>query len=105
MLLEYAARPVEQQPYICGWVISGMTCNMPIIGNMFSVHLRDQHGVIGGSKVKVRCEWTKCGMEMNKESIVRHVTEMHLEYKFICNICNAIFTRRHSLDRHVRKKH
>ncbi|KIM62916.1 hypothetical protein SCLCIDRAFT_782536 [Scleroderma citrinum Foug A] len=105
MLLEYAARPVKQQPYICGWVISGMACSMPVIGNTFSTHLRDQHGVVGGGKVNVRCEWTKCGMVMNKESIVRHVTEMHLECKFICDECKAIFTRRHNLDRHVRKKH
>jgi len=38
MLLEYAARPVEQQPYMCGWVTrSGMTCNVPIIGASFPV--------------------------------------------------------------------
>ncbi|KIM62903.1 hypothetical protein SCLCIDRAFT_118660 [Scleroderma citrinum Foug A] len=105
MLLEYAARPVEQQPYICGWVTLGVTCDIPVIGDLFSVHLRDHHGVVGDGKVKVRCGWTKCGMMMNKESIVRHVTEMHFRYKFICDKCDVIFTRRHTLNRHVQKKH
>ena len=105
MLLEYAGRPAEQQPYTCGWVTLGVTCDIPVIGDLFSVHLRDHHGVVGGSKVKVRCEWTKCRMAMNKENIVRHVTEMHLRYKFICDKCDAIFTRRYNLNRHVRRKH
>ena len=105
MLLEYATRPAEQQPYICGWVTLGVTCDIPVIGDLFSVHLRDHHGVVGGGKVKVRCEWTKCGMAMNKESIVRHVAGMHLRYKFICDKCGSIFTRRHNLNRHVQRKH
>ncbi|KIM57957.1 hypothetical protein SCLCIDRAFT_1115444 [Scleroderma citrinum Foug A] len=98
-------RPVEQQPYICGWVTSGIICGMPIIGELFSVHLRDNHQVKGDNKTKVRCHWSTCGLVMNKESIVRHVAEMHLQYKFYCDECDAIFTRRHSLNSHVQKKH
>lgn len=105
MLLKYAASPPEQQPYICGWVISGITCGMPVIGDLFSIHLRDQHGVVGGGKVKFRCEWTKCGMMMNKESISHHVTDIHLRYRFICSECNAVFSRRHTLNCHVQQKH
>jgi len=106
MLLEYVARPVEQQPYMCGWVTwSGMTCNVPIIGASFSMHLRDQHGVEGGSKAKVRCNWTKCGTVVNKENLVRHVTEQHLLYRFLCEECGGNFSRRHTLNSHVQKKH
>ncbi|KIM57963.1 hypothetical protein SCLCIDRAFT_129288, partial [Scleroderma citrinum Foug A] len=91
--------------YICGWVTSDMICGIPIVGELFSVHLRDHHHVVGDDKAKVRCDWSKCGMVMNKESIVRHVAEMHLHYKFCCDECNATFTRRHTLNSHVRKEH
>lgn len=84
MFLDYAACPVEQQPYMCGWVTAGITCNMPVIGASFSMHLCNQHGVIGGDKAKIRCNWTKCETMMNKESLIRHVTEQHLQYRFLC---------------------
>lgn len=106
MLLELASRPAEQQPYICGWETSDTTvCGMPVIGDLFSEHLRDHHGVAGEDKDKLTCKWTKCGMVMNKGSIVRHVAEMHLHYKFACNECDAIFTRRYTLNSHILKKH
>ena len=71
----------------------------------FSMHLRDQHGVEGGSKAKVRCNWTKCGTVVNKENLVRHVMEQHLLYRFLCEECGGNFSRRHTLNSHVQKKH
>ncbi|KIM57970.1 hypothetical protein SCLCIDRAFT_28479 [Scleroderma citrinum Foug A] len=103
MLLEFVSRPVEQRPYTCEWVTSGMACGLPVIGDSFSVHLRDHHGVVGGDKSKFSCDWLQCGIVMNKESIVRHVVEAHLQFKFICNICNASFTRKHTLNGHMKK--
>ena len=106
MFLEIINRPAEQRPYICGWEMSSDTvCGIPIIGDLFPVHLRDHHGVVGDNSAKIECKWTKCGREMNKESIVRHVTERHLQYKFVCDECDAIFTRRHTLNNHVLRKH
>ena len=105
MFLELINRPVEQRPYTCAWVTSDVACGTPVFGDSFSAHLRDCHGIVGGDKSKFRCDWSKCGMVMNKESIVRHVVEAHLQFKFTCTICEAIFTRRHTLNCHVQKRH
>ncbi|KAI5984424.1 hypothetical protein EDD15DRAFT_2521615 [Pisolithus albus] len=40
-------------------------------------------GVIGNDKTMFKCQWVECGLEMNKESIGRHVTEAHLSYSYV----------------------
>ncbi|KAI5984432.1 hypothetical protein EDD15DRAFT_2201284 [Pisolithus albus] len=40
-------------------------------------------GVFGNDKTMFKCQWVECGLEMNKESIGRHVTEAHLSYSYV----------------------
>ncbi|KAG6332934.1 hypothetical protein ID866_6150 [Astraeus odoratus] len=49
------------------------------------------------------CNWSACGLQMNKESIVRHVTEIHLEYRFDCGTCGYTYSHRDELNRHQEK--
>lgn len=106
MMLSYFTLPPEQRPYRCGWLdAENVPCGLPVYGEQFSVHLRECHQVSGHDKSRLRCDWVGCGLVMNKESVVRHVTEMHLEFKHTCPICREVFSRKSTLHSHVAKKH
>ncbi|KAI6015379.1 hypothetical protein BKA83DRAFT_689287, partial [Pisolithus microcarpus] len=89
----------------CGWVTVHNVCGVLVPGESFSVHLREAHGVFGNDKTKFECQWVGCGLQMNKESVGRHVTEAHLSYRYPCTHCGEVFSRKNTLNRHVRKKH
>ncbi|KAI6120446.1 hypothetical protein EDD16DRAFT_840565 [Pisolithus croceorrhizus] len=104
-LLHYATLPPNQKPYRCGWVVAGEVCGEVLPGESFPVHLREVHGVSGNDKTKFRCEWVECGLQMNKESVGRHVVESHLQFRFPCPNCGEMFSRVSTLNGHLRKKH
>ncbi|KAI5984438.1 hypothetical protein EDD15DRAFT_2308653 [Pisolithus albus] len=105
ILLDFASLPPHQKHYQCGWVESDDVCGVLVPGESFSVHLREAHGVFGNDKTQFKCQWIECGLLMNKESIGRHVAEMHLSYTYPCTHCGEVFSRKNTLNRHVRKKH
>ncbi|KAF9243547.1 hypothetical protein BU15DRAFT_59914 [Melanogaster broomeanus] len=72
-------------------------CNASIQGPDFSEHLRIVHGVTGHEKMQLRCWWMGCGSLMKKESVVRHVQEMHLGWRYSCSVCGEEFSRNHSM--------
>ncbi|KAI6013044.1 hypothetical protein EDC04DRAFT_2496979, partial [Pisolithus marmoratus] len=90
----------------CGWVTpSGEICRALVPREQFRVHLNEIHGIHGNDKARFRCQWVNCGMEMNKESMMRHVEEAHLYYTYPCVHCGEVFSRRGTLYRHVRRRH
>ncbi|KIK11289.1 hypothetical protein PISMIDRAFT_690462, partial [Pisolithus microcarpus 441] len=44
----------------------------------------EAHGVFGNDKTKFECQWVECGLQMNKESVGRHVTETQLSCRYPC---------------------
>ncbi|KAG2749958.1 hypothetical protein P692DRAFT_20730885 [Suillus brevipes Sb2] len=88
----------------CYWVCAnGLRCNALIRGYNLSTHLREVHGVHGSDKSRVPCCWMSCNMELNKESLTRHIEEVHLMIAHQCVSCGATFSRRDTLSRHNKK--
>ncbi|KAI6120447.1 hypothetical protein EDD16DRAFT_1705708 [Pisolithus croceorrhizus] len=104
-LVHYATLPPDQKPHQCGWLVTGGVCGAVLPGESFPVHLREAHGVFGNDKTKFKCEWIGCGLQMNKESVGRHVAESHLLYRYPCAYCGELFSRKNTLNGHLRKKH
>ena len=94
-----------QDPHTCAWVVGNTFCGLPVFRHMFPTHLRDDHGITGNDKTQFYCRWVGCGVLMNKESISRHVTEMHLRTRHICRICGKNFSRKHTLNSHMTSTH
>ena len=94
-----------QQPHTCRWITGSTHCGMQISEHKFPAHLRDWHGISGNDKLIVCCQWVGCGTLMKKESITRHVTEMHLHGGHSCYICGAVFIRKNTLNTHIRVRH
>jgi len=84
----------------CMWSIAnGLHCNGLIRGHNISSHLREAHGIHGSNKSRVRCTWNDCNREFNKESLSRHVEQVHLGIVYSCD-CGATFSRRVTLNNH-----
>lgn len=104
MMLHYLNSPPDRQPHLCGWIDGQVVCNQPFLPDEVSSHLR-RHGVTGNDKTKIRCCWLQCGTVMNKESMSRHVLEIHLELKYKCPVCEVQFSRNESMMKHRRNAH
>lgn len=103
VLLNYVDGPPEQHPYTCGWAAGGVLCNEVLFPKQFSAHLKE-HGVRGNDKML--CCWVGCHADkMNKESVLRHVFEVHLELRSECPDCGMTFTRKTSLNNHRKREH
>lgn len=107
MLCNYATllNLPQNRSYRCCWVIGPALCGLSVPGSEFPDHLRSHHGVTGSEKTPVMCCWDGCFMEMNRESLVRHVNERHLELKYACPNCFEQFTRPYTMHNHMLKKH
>lgn len=104
-MLNYLAVPRMQQPHTCGWIVSGEPCNNVLFPDQFSGHLAT-HGVQGNNMTKMLCCWVGCNAPiMKKESLLRHVFEVHLELRFECPDCGMNFTRKASLNNHRKRQH
>ncbi|KAF8134885.1 hypothetical protein EV363DRAFT_1396352 [Boletus edulis] len=95
----------QHRPYVCLWVTNGVVCNSHFQASEFPEHLRAAHGVVGQDKTPLVCCWYNCSTEMKKESVMRHVNEKHLEQRHMCPTCHEQFTRAHTMQNHVTKKH
>lgn len=105
MMLNYLTAPRDQQPHTCGWVVGVEPCNEVLFPKQFSAHLK-AHGVRGDDNAKMSCRWVGCDAgQMNKESVLRHVFEVHLELRIECPDCGQTFTRKTSLNNHRRREH
>ncbi|KIK48150.1 hypothetical protein CY34DRAFT_65780, partial [Suillus luteus UH-Slu-Lm8-n1] len=73
-------------------------------GHELPAHLKG-HGIQGTDKLRFSCKWNSCGVELNRENVVRHVKEKHLVINYACDICNQTFTRKYNLFTHCKKCH
>ncbi|KAI6154605.1 hypothetical protein BKA82DRAFT_158464 [Pisolithus tinctorius] len=104
-MLRYLSLPRTQQPHTCGWVVGGEPCNDVLFPEQFSGHLTT-HGIRGNGTTNMLCCWVGCNApKMKKESVLRHVFEVHLELRFECPDCGLSFTRKTSLNHHRKSKH
>jgi len=101
----YTRDPQLHRHYPCQWWTGHGVCNALVQCCGFSDHLRFYHGVAGSEKAQVECCWGGCSSVMRKESLMRHLNEIHLEVKVACHICGEQFTRSHTLKGHLRREH
>ena len=95
----------QHRYYRCYWMTGQAVCGSLIQGLEFPEHLRSHHGIGGPDNAQLKCCWIGCFAEMKKESLIRHVNERHLEFKYICPNCPEQFTRVHTMRKHMLKEH
>lgn len=90
----------------CLWDIGGgIPCGAYISVSDLSKHMR-VHGVRGPGYLPIQCVWDGCTRApVKRESVVRHIEEVHVQVKYLCNQCWASFSRKHTLKSHVLKAH
>ncbi|KAG6373319.1 hypothetical protein JVT61DRAFT_6460 [Boletus reticuloceps] len=91
--------------YSCRWTTGDVICNSYVRASDFPEHLRSAHGVVGADKASLVCGWVDCFTKMRKENIMRHVNEQHLELRYPCPTCHEQFTRAHTMQNHIARKH
>ncbi|KAG9315375.1 hypothetical protein JVU11DRAFT_4521 [Chiua virens] len=84
--------------YSCSWMSNGQRCNKLVLGQDVTDHLRVAHRDV--ERDRRECHWDGCGEEVGKGSLVRHVQEKHLGYRWPCPRCGTTFTRRGVMDVH-----
>ncbi|KAG1832568.1 hypothetical protein DFJ58DRAFT_823086 [Suillus subalutaceus] len=91
---------------LCRWDIGGgIPCGAYISVLDLSKHVR-MHGVKGPGDLAIQCAWDGCTRPpMKRESVVRHIEEVHVQVKYPCSQCWASFSRKHTLSSHVLKAH
>lgn len=91
---------------LCLWDIGGGTpCGAYISVLDLSKHVR-MHGVKGPGNLEIQCAWDGCTRApMKRESVVRHLEEVHVKVKYLCSQCWAPFSRKYTLGSHVLKAH
>ncbi|KAN0092690.1 hypothetical protein V8E55_003474 [Tylopilus felleus] len=95
---ELVAIALGLKQFRCAWAANGSPCNVSILGQDISSHLKTVHGA--NDTPKIVCMWGACGEMLNKGCVVRHVQEKHLEYRWPCPKCGAVFNRRGVMDTH-----
>ncbi|KAF8834010.1 hypothetical protein BDN67DRAFT_1016957 [Paxillus ammoniavirescens] len=68
----------------CRWEENSSPCHLWIKGDKscINTHIQRWHGgKPGGDKFEADCRWSTCGKKMLKESVCRHVVNIHLEEK------------------------
>lgn len=90
----------------CLWDIGGgIPCSAYISVLDLSTHLR-MHGVKGPGDLVIHCAWDGCARApMKRESVIRHIEEVHLHLKYMCSQCGTSFSRKYTLNSHVLKAH
>ncbi|KAI6155492.1 hypothetical protein BKA82DRAFT_188922 [Pisolithus tinctorius] len=92
-----------QEKYdVCRWIDgNGMPCNQWVQDKDFSNHLRMHHGVGGAPSSQHRCRWEGCReREFNRDCLIRHLREQHLQWRWPCPHCSQDFTRKNTMFDH-----
>ncbi|KAG0695908.1 hypothetical protein DFH29DRAFT_953521 [Suillus ampliporus] len=80
-------------------------CGTYINVSDLSKHLRT-HGVQGSGDLVMPCAWDGCARTpMKRQSVVRHVEEVHLQVKYPCSQCGTSFSRKNTLKSHLSRLH
>ncbi|KAG2061079.1 hypothetical protein BDR06DRAFT_397548 [Suillus hirtellus] len=98
-------RHLINEMFQCFWDCHapGLHCNDLFYGHNLSHHLRERHGIHGPDNARVFCQWRSCDMEVNKESLTRHIEEKHMKVVHPC-VCGKLFSRGDTLNKHRREK-
>ncbi|KAH7884556.1 hypothetical protein F5I97DRAFT_1470252 [Phlebopus sp. FC_14] len=104
-LLQIATTDSERSIYQCGWVEGQSLCNEEFQGSKLSAHLKAAHGITGPDNAQFVCCWAGCATPMKKESVIRHVQEIHLIWRYYCPwpVCKEHFSRKYTLNQHYKK--
>ncbi|KAG2145309.1 uncharacterized protein EDB93DRAFT_513224 [Suillus bovinus] len=87
----------------CLWDCSqGLHCNDLIRSYDVSAHLREVHGIHGPDKSPVTCRWQSCNRGLEKETLARHIEEIHVGIVYRCQ-CGDTFSRKDTLNKHKTK--
>ncbi|KAG9311028.1 hypothetical protein JVU11DRAFT_8925 [Chiua virens] len=102
-LVSIASSP-ELSPHICRWVEDSARCNVSVQGLYLPSHLRDHHGIYGTTyrSVGYLCRWDGCAdsSTFSKDGMLRHVQERHLQWRWNCPNCGAVYMGRPARDAH-----
>ncbi|KAH7918972.1 hypothetical protein BV22DRAFT_1134185 [Leucogyrophana mollusca] len=83
---QYAADG-QMRVYDCLWDMT--PCTLSVGGDRLRMarHLQVWHDVRAGDGGQMTCLWDKCGKRVNKKSIARHITNVHLGLRSIRTTC------------------
>jgi hypothetical protein len=90
----------------CRWEEKGSPCHLWIKGDKscINTHIQKWHGgKPGGEKLRADCRWSTCRKKMLKESVCRHVVNVHLEEKWECQGCGGEIARKDAYGRHAER--
>ncbi|KAF8131951.1 hypothetical protein EV363DRAFT_1329536 [Boletus edulis] len=90
----------------CCWEEDRSPCLLWITGDKsrINAHIQRWHGWNpGGDKLQVDCRWSACGKMMLKESIARHIVNIHLGAMWECQGCGKDFVRNDVYGQHAAK--
>lgn len=90
----------------CRWEEDHSSCDLWIKCDKSSIkaHIQKWHGgTPGGDKSRVDCHWSACSKTMLKESISRHIVNVHLGETWECQGCGKGTTRSDAFGRHAEK--
>ncbi|KAG9315156.1 hypothetical protein JVU11DRAFT_4279 [Chiua virens] len=105
MPLYYALLASDPQNihHACFWATAHGPCNKAVLGSEFAEHLRSCHDITVADGVQLNCLWSGCSTELKKESLMRHIQEKHLEWRYACPVCGERFTRNYTRQNHLRR--
>lgn len=90
----------------CRWEADQSPCHLWVKGDKSSInmHIQKWHGgKAGGDGPKIACSWSGCGMTMWRESIARHIVNIHLGETWECQGCGKGIARGDAYGRHAAK--
>ncbi|KIJ05301.1 hypothetical protein PAXINDRAFT_103830 [Paxillus involutus ATCC 200175] len=90
----------------CRWEENSSPCHLWIKGDKsyINTHIQKWHGgKPGGDKLEADCRWSTCQKKMLKESVCRHMVNIHLEEKWECQGCGGEIARKDAYGRHAEK--
>lgn len=90
----------------CHWEEDHSPCHLWIRSDKSSInaHIQKWHGgKPGGEKLPTDCCWSACGKTMLKESIARHIVNIHLGEMWECQGCGKGIVRSDAYGRHAER--
>ncbi|KAG2132970.1 hypothetical protein DEU56DRAFT_757198 [Suillus clintonianus] len=106
-----SSRPVPHyvnETFLCLWSDADYPqfhCDALILGTNTPAHLREVHGIKGKDSDLFPCMWEHCNKVVKRESMARHVEEVHMGIVYPCEQCGHTFTRKDTLNKHTKTRH